>query len=196
MLPGLDPVLPSGAVVALDPRCVELRSRIVTGPWTHEPDRVEWRAHGFPCLIVRQPSSGHLCGYVGVEPGHPWHGVGFDSYDTAVEYPSVHGGITYSAECHGNVCHVARPGEPEHVFWQGFDARHAWDLSPRDLTDGWSSHDQTYRTVEYMVEQCEQLAAQAALLRTRRADDDVYRGESLFRHEATVGAGECAEGRV
>lgn len=36
------------------------------GPWTKEPDRVEWRDEvtGYRCLIVRNPHLGHWCGYV------------------------------------------------------------------------------------------------------------------------------------
>lgn len=32
------------------------------GPWTNEPDRKEWKAHGLDCLITRNPLMGNLCG--------------------------------------------------------------------------------------------------------------------------------------
>lgn len=50
------------------------------GPWQLEPDRKQWRdeATGLPCLIVRHPSMGQLCGYVGVYPGHPAYGLNYD----------------------------------------------------------------------------------------------------------------------
>jgi len=166
----LSPRLPEGAVASRDPAAV--RAVMPAGPWTHEPDRVEWRAHGFPCLIVRHAESWHLCGYVGVEPGHPWHGVSLvDAEWVEGGHPKVHGGITYSAECAGHICHVARPGEPEHVWWHGFDACHAFDLSPFDLTrPGYgrlraSRRPEEYRTIEYMVAEAEKLARQAAALR-------------------------------
>lgn len=31
------------------------------GPWLTEPDRLEFKAHGFPCLMVRHPEAGHWC---------------------------------------------------------------------------------------------------------------------------------------
>src|SRR4051812_13771303 len=45
------------------------------GPWQSEPDKRQWHdeATGLACLIVRGPM-GALCGYVGLPPGHPWHG--------------------------------------------------------------------------------------------------------------------------
>lgn len=64
------------------------------GPWQNEPDKVQWldKATGLPCLIVRQPMSGHFCGYVGVPKGHP----AFGKDDTDV---SVHGGQNFSSKC-------------------------------------------------------------------------------------------------
>lgn len=141
------------------------------GPWQSEPDRVEFEHAGFPCLIVRHESAGHLCGYVAVPPGHLWHGFDFSGWSDGKRpepEPEAHGGITYANACHGRVCHVPKPGEPDDVWWLGFDAAHAGDLSPGD---GWSTRHigtatgwvgvNDYRTVEYMRRQCEQLAEQA-----------------------------------
>ena len=38
------------------------------GPWLAEPDKEQFadEATGLPCLIRRSPTSGALCGYVGV----------------------------------------------------------------------------------------------------------------------------------
>jgi hypothetical protein len=140
------------------------------GPWIEEPDRVEWRAHGLPCLLVRAMYSGggggQWCGYVGVPPGHPWHGRALD--DEVGHDIDVHGGVTYAAPCQGAVCHVPAPGEPDDVWWLGFDAAHAFDLQPgtrklladldmpADLRRG-----DTYRDVAYMRAECERLAEQA-----------------------------------
>lgn len=141
------------------------RSRFGSGPWDNEPDRVEWRDEktGLDCLILRN-GLGALCGYVAVRPGHPWHGKGYD--DVPAE---VHGGLTYADACHGRICHVPRPGEPDNVWWLGFDAGHAWDLVPsmthwRRLMPKLASLDdsETYRTVEYMRAECERLARQVA----------------------------------
>ena len=100
------------------------------GPWQQEPDRIEWRSHGLPCLIVRAGSHGALCGYVGVPEGHPYHGAeGFSGEPTELD---VHGGITYGAPCQagGKICHVPQPGESDHVWWLGFDCSHYMDHQP------------------------------------------------------------------
>lgn len=133
------------------------------GPWQDEPDKEQWadEATGYACLLKRN-RSGSLCGYVGVPDGHPWHGRGYDSVEP---YPDVHGGLTYADLCQEGdegetICHVAAPGEPEPLWWLGFDCAHAWDLMPahRFGFDG----DNTYRTAEYVKAQCAGLAAQAA----------------------------------
>jgi hypothetical protein len=132
------------------------RSSWGSGPWDDEPDRVEWRAHGLPCLMVRVSSHGAWCGYVAVPPGHPVHGQGLDG-DVHHDL-NVHGGITYAEACSGKVCHVPEPGEPDDVWWLGFDCVHAWDLSPR----GGLPRFETYRDVPYVQEQVEGLARQLA----------------------------------
>jgi hypothetical protein len=66
------------------------------GPWVEEPDRIEWRIDGVPCLMVRNESGGHWCGYAAVAPGHPWHGTEYNDVDLL---EGVHGGLTYSEKC-------------------------------------------------------------------------------------------------
>lgn len=50
-----------------------------SGPWDAEPDKVTWvdKATGLDCMI-RRGGGGAWCGYVGVPPWHPWHGVDYD----------------------------------------------------------------------------------------------------------------------
>lgn len=134
-----------------------------SGPWDGEPDRVEWYVDDVPCLITRNPNLGHLCGYVAVPPGHPWHGKGYDDIDVG-----VHGGLTYADLCAPDigVCHVPRPGEPEDVWWVGFDLAHYGDLSPvmvmfeRKVGFG-PFPGEWYKDVSYVTRQCEDLARQA-----------------------------------
>lgn len=129
------------------------------GPWQMEPDRVEFEAHGFPCLIVRVESHGALCGYVAVPPGHPWHGKGYDDVPA-----DAHGGLTYSEACSGRICHVPKPGEPDNVWWLGFDHAHSGDHCPAHARFGSSfrlSDFETYKTIDYARAGCESLAAQA-----------------------------------
>jgi hypothetical protein len=143
------------------------RSDWEPGPWHEELDRYEWKSeHGFPCLMVRN-KRGHWCGYVGVTPNHPWHGKRSE-WESPLSEIEVHGGVTYTEECAGQVCHVPDPGEPEHLWWIGFDCCHAWDYSPgevardRRLGFNWGvDPDKRYRDADYVRRQCERMARQA-----------------------------------
>ncbi len=94
------------------------------GPWQAEPDRAEWEHAGLPCLAIRN-RSGVWCGYAAVPPGHPSHGQDYN--DVPVE---VHGGLTYGSLCDGHICHVPKPGDPDDVYWFGFDCHHGGDFGP------------------------------------------------------------------
>jgi hypothetical protein len=133
------------------------------GPWDDEPDKMQWldEATGLPCLIVRGPLAGALCGYVGVPEGHPCFGVEYDAPGV-----DVHGGLTFAGPCdpdraHG-ICHVVEPGEPDGVWWLGFDCAHGGDLAPafeaalRDVLGD------EYRDLDYVRAECARLAAQLA----------------------------------
>lgn len=145
------------------------------GPWMDEPDKEQWADEetGYACLIKRG-HFGALCGYVGVPEGHPWHGK---SWEEVKPDPDVHGGLNYFALCEEGpegqtICHVPAPGEPEPLWWLGFDCGHAWDISPglvaelrsagitRGIFDG--SYGETYKTIGYVKEECAKLAEQAA----------------------------------
>jgi len=145
------------------------KSKWVDGPWKNEPDRKEWKHLGFPCLIVRVENHGALCGYVAVPPGHPWHGKHYGEIEA-----SVHGGLTYADRCDGHVCHVPAPGEPEDVWWLGFDHAHGGDMCPgRERInayysafplgdpDGSFEAYGRYRDMAYVIKGVEDLAAQA-----------------------------------
>lgn len=134
------------------------------GPWDDEGDREEWRdpATGLPCLAKRN-HLGNWCGYVAVPPGHPWHGVNRDELDV-----SIHGGLTYADRCNveAGICHVPAPGEPDDVYWLGFDCAHMLDVVPRmmaedmvdlppDLFDSCS-----YKDIGYVRAECADLAVQ------------------------------------
>ena len=129
------------------------------GEWDHEPDRIEWRSNGFACLINRG-QSGALCGYVGVQPGHPWYGQDENDVDVPDD---VHGGLTYSGPCQegGHICHVPLPGEPETVWWLGFECADGCDVMPRygyrERGEWYSS----YRDVGYVRHEVESLVRQA-----------------------------------
>jgi hypothetical protein len=140
------------------------------GPWQSEPDKVQWPdvATGLPCLAVRN-GAGNWCGYVGVPPGHALHGRDYGSIDDVV----VHGGLTFSDACSphdteaSGICHVPGVGEPDSVWWFGFDCGHSGDLSPVLASDPRVREfgllrDGTYRTLPYVQDQCAALAQQIA----------------------------------
>lgn len=142
------------------------RSGWAAGVWDREPDRAEWRYRGYVCLMMRAPSTGAWCGYVGVPPGHPWHALPYDDPDVR-----VHGGLTYSGYCNPVTCGTTLPGEHPHPWFFGFDCAHFQDRMPameattRDLgLPLRPDHDvfNTYRDEGYVVAQVERLAEQAA----------------------------------
>ncbi len=155
------------------------------GPWQDEPDKAVWvdEATGLDCMIVRN-HWGALCGYVGVGPDHPYHGLDYQTCPA-----EVHGGLTFATTCSETedpshfICHIPQPGRPHNVWWFGFDCSHAFDLSPRQEADNheryekakaigdtegmriWGRYDpdKVYRTLHYVIREIEQLAQQLAL---------------------------------
>lgn len=132
------------------------------GPWQAEPDKLQWpdEETGLPCLIIRS-GLGHLCGYVGLPPGHPDFGRDYGEVEDAYK---CHGGLTYSDRCQeGNernsICHLA-PGEPD-AWWLGFDCAHHLDLSPRSVVLRGLIRGERYRDLAYVRAQVAALAQQA-----------------------------------
>lgn len=135
-----------------------------SGPWQDEPDLVEFRAHGLPC-VLRRNRSGAWCGYVGVPSEHPDARKGYRDLDLEVD---VHGGMTYAEPCNEVACHIPAEGEADTFYWFGFDCAHPFDLKPRargllhpDLWDRPSEED-IYRDVAYARGETESLAEQLA----------------------------------
>lgn len=140
-----------------------------SGRWDGEPDIAQWadEATGLPCLAKRHPRSGHWCGYVGVSEGHAAFEKPYD--DVSVD---VHGGLTYADFCDGEpgtgICHLPEAGEPERVWWFGFDCHHYPDYSPQDKINErdrpesfWIVDPEArYRTLNYVKNQCARLANQ------------------------------------
>lgn len=144
------------------------------GPWTEEPDKIFWidQVTGLDCLIVRSVFSGSLCGYVGVPPEHPAYDKDYDSIEV-----DVYGGLTYGDFCQeeapeeSGVCHLPEDGATEKPYWLGFDTAHFRDLLPamiareREMgleTAHTGKFGETYKTVEYVKAEVEQLALQLA----------------------------------
>lgn len=140
------------------------RSNWPPGPWDKEPDKIQFEDEetGLPCLIVRN-HSGALCGYVGVPEGHPE----FEKDCQDINY-EVHGGLTFSDFCadrddeHG-ICHVPGKGEPDKVWWLGFDCAHFMDTTPEVERLGLEFiifEGGSYKTVEYVKREIAKLARQ------------------------------------
>lgn len=142
------------------------------GPWQNEPDRVEWVSGGLPCVLSRNPMYGTWCGYVGVPPGHPWHGRGWPE----LEDVQVHGCVTYADGTDPRAPHIrsmANPREYDPYWWVGFDCGHAFDLMPVKTAFGEAcaliecalgmvaDEHWHYRDVKYAGAQCELLVHQA-----------------------------------
>ena len=203
----------------------EIKAKLPEGVWQEEPDYQHWvdEDTGLDCLIVRHPSSGHLCGYVGVPKDHSLFGIGYSDcslpearvpnaeeiaqyniesmqfYTEHLKYTpekaleradflnkywkerkrcseeycghsperifKVHGGITYSRECHGKICHKTDNGD--HVWWFGFDCAHAGDKThftkkSLEIESAFSDLHKTdvYRDVNYVMGECKSLAKQ------------------------------------
>lgn len=141
-------------MIAEHPPHVIDRSKWGDGPWDGEPDRVEFEHAGLPCLMVRS-TMGHWCGYAAVPPGHALHGAYYDKPDV-----NVHGGLTYSGDCGGQICHVPKPGEPDAVWWFGFDCAHLGDHSPGLRPFSGGTDGESYKTHGYVMAETMRLAEQ------------------------------------
>lgn len=166
------------------------KSKWPRGEWDSEPDKVQFMtAAGLPGLIVRGPS-GALCGYAGVAEGHPFFGVGYSGcpeacggerwpsegeskceHDRPIDAIEAHGGLTYADACQPGegergICHVPDAGEPDHVWWFGFDCAHSGDLCPSFEKFHQSGYDY-YKGIAYVRLGVESLAAQLAAMATK-----------------------------
>ena len=136
------------------------------GPWKTEPDKRQWldEETDYRCVIERNPV-GALCGYVGVAPGHPAYGKPNEVVDVDVR---VHGGLTFADKCIGYPGVIGQEiefGEPDDVYWLGFNCAHMGDRCPKIDMHIMAPRatvrvPSTYRDMSYVIEQCRLLAAQ------------------------------------
>ena len=144
-----------------------------------ELDRLEWEHRGLCCLIIRHPTLGHLCGYVGVPPAHPLFGKEYrqclrgcpcvlsERFGAWVkEWPCVweegHSAIIRLFDVHGGITFCGQGDEyPEGRWWIGFDCAHAWDFVPGlpNLGSNVGAFS-TYRDMDYVKRETECLANQ------------------------------------
>ena len=142
------------------------------GPWQSEPDKIQWpdERTGLPCLILRHPKHGGLCGYVGVAEGHPYFGMDAETINSRVMSAQV---IDYADLCsddgdqHG-ICHVVEDGENDRVWWMGFSCAFSWGsllplyTAPALINAGAPAPPKSYhyRSVPYVRQQVTLLAAE------------------------------------
>lgn len=137
------------------------------GPWMNEPDKKQWldMDTGLPCLVVRVPQHGALCGYVGVSKDHS---LFEKTYHDRENLGDVHGGLTFTGFCMKDptsVCHLVDDGEEDKVWWFGFDCVHSNDLSPikadsfwREILGDSPSSSGQYRNFEFVTNEVKRLA--------------------------------------
>ena len=110
---------------------------------------------------------GYRCGYIKLEPDHPWYGI----EETNNINARVHGGITFSEA--DLACN--KSGE-DNGWWIGFDCAHSGDAvdpsilyaSYRNLSYEFTLRHETIKTTEYVRENIKQLIMQAQEVQTNQ----------------------------
>jgi len=116
------------------------------GPWKNEPNYAEWKDNetGFSCYAIRNRSEGYWMGYVAVPKSNRFYGLNYET-DPEVKNLENHGGISWNSETLND----------EWIF--GFDCGHGYDSFPvRNTCFG------PYRTLDYVMKICAELALQLA----------------------------------
>lgn len=128
------------------------RKFVLTGPWDDEPDRIVWqdKTTGYWCCINRNVS-GALCGYVAIDNKHSCYGKTYS--DVPVQ---VHWGLTF--EGLNEKTNFEATNKPTDLQWFGFDCSHCEDLCP--AYDREFRHSGVYRDVDFVRDQCTNLAKQ------------------------------------
>lgn len=124
---------------------------------------------GFHWQVV-QNYYGYRCGYVRVEPGHPWYGKKDVCYVDGCWEDTPHDCQRLKARMHGG-CTFGEYGKacPTHgseaEWWIGFDCAHLGDAPDPTLSsyhESWRGTDGVVRSQAYVEEQCRSLCEQAA----------------------------------
>lgn len=133
------------------------------GEWDNEPeDRYDFESAGFPCFIHRS-RLGNWCGYVGIPESHPYFGKDYSGLDL-----EVHGGLTFASKCRegDHLCHIPKPGQPDNIWWLGFDCAHGGDLIP-GITSFFSHMEsyETYKNKDFAMKETFNLAQQLSQIK-------------------------------
>lgn len=151
--------------------------------WDNEEDQYRYQESGYECLIRRcnfGGKKGHLCGYVIIPEGHPFHGKGCsekmlelallkkimmdkplpDNPSISLLLSAMSGEVEDTMEnvmdVHGGI-NFSKPDPYNKSSWMiGFDCAHSRDRVP--AVD--STSDGVYRNVEYVKSEITKLIAQ------------------------------------
>jgi hypothetical protein len=152
------------------------------GEWVKEPDRVTFERKGIRCLVARVVKrdgpdhifGGYLCGYCVLPDDHPW--IGKQQEDIPAE---VHGGITYAEskskgtligfDCAHSEDEIPSMTKANEDFKKMLSGDFGPDFAGFGECLGWA-----YRNIDYVVEQCKQLAGQI--------------WEAMAKHRQRIGA--------
>lgn len=166
-------------------------------PWDLEPSFLKWRelTTGLKCIMLRNPTTKTLCGYVRVMRDHPLYGIrymprirkakcaGCGGFHFEVMYCSkdrstvplsnllVHGGVTFAGK--GNSSNIYHGIHFEGRYWIGFDTGHSTDICP-GIEEQLEAHGfpmprfpgAQYRDWDYVKAQTEKLAQQLGKMLT------------------------------
>lgn len=120
----------------------------------------------------------HGCGEISREKWEKWRERTMARADEAKKYPigdaardlkewaaALNDYDTWATRAASRyICHVAAPGEPDPVWWLGFDCAHSGDLSPSYSGRYGSNSGETYKPISYVEMECRSLARQIAAL--------------------------------
>jgi len=115
--------------------------------WETESNLERWTYREHDCVVLRIENLGHLCGYAS------FHKEDISKIDTTEIH--VHGGVTYES----SGLHIVDPDSKK--YWIGFDCAHYGDLVPSMSEKGLSVGHETYRNIEYVKNQTEQIVDSA-----------------------------------
>lgn len=124
----------------------------------------EGKWEGEMCCALIHPDLGHWCGYIAVPEGHPW----FGKDDEGMDFPAVHGGITYTSD-HKPHC------EPDGLWWIGFDCAHLDDYVPgmpwQFGFDGRTVTEASFKELDFVQKEIMSLMKQALEARKEDANE-------------------------
>lgn len=129
-------------------------------PWLTEPNYAHWvnEQTGLQCILSRHPNALFWAGYVGVDANNPLYQKDYCTVEIGSMW--VHKGLTNSSFGlpHMWDCQDVQMLEDKGLWYFGFDAGHLFDYQPHRADSRPPMSCETYRTYEYMRENCNALA--------------------------------------